>query len=111
MRGWVTLEGLGERRFLVLPLCVGAIAACGWYVSTRRTLRLLPAMVGIAASSVIACVIGSETWCAPSRCDFLQVSSPYIRFTMLYAWNWLRENAHNATFAYTGNNLPYPLFG
>jgi len=111
MRGWLTLEGLFERRFLLLPLCAGAIAAGGWYLARRRKSRLWFPMVGIASSTAVVCAIGSEVWCAPSRCDVLHVSSPYIRSTMLYAWNWVRENTHNATFAYAGNNLPYPLFG
>jgi hypothetical protein len=27
------------------------------------------------------------------------------------AWSWTRQNAHGARVAYTGNNLPFPLWG
>jgi len=30
---------------------------------------------------------------------------------MLDGWRFVRSNVHDATIAYTGNNVPYPLFG
>jgi hypothetical protein len=30
---------------------------------------------------------------------------------MLDAWRWISEHVHHATIAYSGNNVPYPLFG
>jgi hypothetical protein len=111
MGGWLTLEGLVSRGFLAAFFAISLVAAWGWYVAARKMHRFLLPMLAIASIAGVAVVIGSETSCAPFRCDFLQVSSPFIRSTMFYAWSWVRDNAHGATFAYTGNNLPYPLFG
>src|SRR5262249_16839152 len=35
----------------------------------------------------------------------------FIRPTMIDGWRWVDANVHEATIAYTGNNVPYPLAG
>jgi len=53
----------------------------------------------------------SRPWCPPDGCEFLELSSTYIRDPTLLSWAWLNEHVSGATIAYSGNNLPYPLFG
>jgi hypothetical protein len=69
----------------------------------------------VTAAFCAACTlltVGSQTWCGgPEPCTPLNLSSTYIRPTMLDAWRWTNEHMDHATVAYTGNNLPYPLFG
>jgi hypothetical protein len=106
----IDLEALANRRYLVLFLIVAAAMIAAWTVSkkTRFTVPVFAA-VCLAAATVLA--VGSVAWCGPSPCDFLQISPTYIRPPMLEGWDWVGRNTHAATFAYTGNNVPYPLAG
>jgi hypothetical protein len=49
--------------------------------------------------------------CLPYRCEYLDVTSPFIRPNLLLGWKWVAEQTNRSTIAYTGNNLPYPLTG
>ncbi|HEV3218033.1 MAG TPA: glycosyltransferase family 39 protein, partial [Vicinamibacterales bacterium] len=104
------LEALANRRYLVLFLFVASVMIAAWMVSkkTRFTLPAL-AVVSVAATTVLA--VGSEPWCGSSQCDFLRIAPTYIRPAMLDGWDWVERNTHDATFAYAGNNVPYPLVG
>jgi hypothetical protein len=68
-------------------------------------------LVAVAGMASVMLAIGADRFCAPYRCDLLQLSSPFIRSTMLQGWTWVTLNTDHATFAYSGNNVPYPLFG
>jgi len=62
-----------------------------------------------AGCSVLA--VGSQRWCVPDRCDLLNISSTYIRASMMLGWQWVAAHPEPVTFAYSGNNVPYPLTG
>ena len=55
--------------------------------------------------------VGSQKWCAPGRCDLLNISSTYVRATMILGWQWVAEHPGRFTIAYSGHNVPYPLAG
>jgi len=65
----------------------------------------------IAAAASAAATIGSAAWCSAGPCALLTISPTFIRATTLDAWQWTAAHIHNATIAYTGNNVPYPLAG
>ena len=111
MEGWLSLRGLVNVRYFVLFAGLAAFAAISWRITARAPDRRIPIMVGVAALSSAGVAIGSDVWCAPYRCELLQLSSPFIRSTVLNGWDWVTHNTGDVTFAYTGNNLPYPLFG
>jgi hypothetical protein len=62
----------------------------------------------------LACAVvgvASERLCPPTGCAFLDTSPNFIRQTTVDGWAWLAANTAHATVAYTGTNIPYPLFG
>jgi hypothetical protein len=110
MSDWLSLHGVVKYRFLpqFTALAAGAAIVCS--VASRRG-WIGPVAGGLTAVAGMLLAIGGETWCIPSRCDYLQVASPYIRINYLYASRWLAANVTGANVAYTGNNLPYLLSG
>lgn len=68
-------------------------------------------MTGLVGTAAIVLTIASNAACQPDRCDLLSLSSTFIRPPVLEAWDWVAHNTRHAVFAYTGNNVPYPLFG
>jgi Dolichyl-phosphate-mannose-protein mannosyltransferase len=110
MSGWLSLQGLVDRQFLGLFLIFTLAAAGTWHLA-RRGRRLVPAMAAVVGAGCVIVAIGSERWCTPPRCSVLQTSSPFIRASFIMGWRWVGAQIHGATIAYTGNNLPYPLFG
>jgi hypothetical protein len=65
----------------------------------------------VIACACVTLAIGATKWCGDGGCDYLDTTSPYIRSGYLESWQWVSENISNATIAYTGINLPYPLTG
>jgi hypothetical protein len=111
MEGWLSLKGLVNRRSFGLFVGLAGVAAMSWRITVRAPNRRVLVMAGVAALAGAMVAIGSDVRCAPNRCELLQLSSPYIRSTMLRGWDWVTHNTGGVTFAYTGNNVPYPLFG
>ena len=109
MKGWLTLEGPLNRQFLWLALAL-AILGAAWYLAyrARRT------GIGLLACCAVACAVvgvGSERLCGPTGCAFLETPPNFIRTTTQDGWAWMAAHTSLATVAYTGTNVPYPLFG
>jgi hypothetical protein len=96
----------GLLAFIVLT----AVARVAFWLARDR-LWTAPIAVTIAGAAAVALAIGAETWCAPSRCDFLNVAFPHLRLGFLCGSRWLDANAGDANVAYTGINLPFPQAG
>ena len=110
MGGWLSLQGLLNRRYWILFLATVALLAMTW--TLLRNARFgAPILATVCGLAPVLLVVGADKWCAASQCDFLQVSSTFIRLEMNSGWDWVHANTHDATVAYTGNNVPYPLFG
>ena len=92
MGGWLSLRGLVNVRSFVLFAGLAAFAAISWRITARAPDRRIPIMVGVAALSSAGVAIGSDVWCAPYRCELLQLSSPFIRSTVLNGWDWVTHN-------------------
>jgi 4-amino-4-deoxy-L-arabinose transferase-like glycosyltransferase len=109
LRDWLSLRGLIATPFL--PLFVACALAAGWSreLLSRGQPRRRTALLFSAACILVGA--GSQAACPGGGCDFLDLTPSYIRATMIEGWDWVRLHAHGQTIAYTGNNIPYPLFG
>jgi hypothetical protein len=111
MGGWLSLEGILARRYLVGFIGLAGIAAGLVTLLPHKPHRAVPALVALVGASSLTLAVGLQTWCAPERCTLLQISPTFIRAPMFLAWRWVAEHITQATIAYSGNNVPYPLFG
>jgi hypothetical protein len=108
MGGWLALDGIVAPTSRLAFFAVAAISAIAAFALPRIALPIMTTIVAVAATAVC---IGSTTWCGPQRCGLLTLSSTFVRPTMVDGWQWIDANVHDATIAYTGNNVPYPLAG
>jgi hypothetical protein len=108
MRDMLSLRGLVASGYLLLfaGLVVLTFVADRWL---RGGSWLRGALAFTAATAVL--LVFSRTACPPDGCDFLDLTPSFIRSTMFDSWAWVRQNTRGETIAYTGNNVPYPLFG
>jgi hypothetical protein len=108
MRDMLSLRGLVASRYLLLfaGLAVLAYAADRWL---RGGSWIRVAVALCAGASVVLAL--SRTFCPPEGCEYLALTPSFIRSTMFESWAWIRRNTDGETIAYTGNNIPYPLFG
>ena len=111
MQDWLTFDGLITRRFLPwFALVAVAIGGTWWTLRSRPGVQLAATVSLSVVCATVLAAIGAN-WCAPARCEYVDVTSPRIRPNLLNAWRWVAEHTHDATIAYTGINLPYPLTG
>jgi len=111
MAGWLALDGLVTRRFLPWFVVTTTVTAALW-LATRKTPRLaVPTLLIVMASGATVFTLETERLCGIGPCEFLQTTSPYIRPDYLESWRWIDDHITDATIAYTGINLPYPLTG
>lgn len=111
MGGWLTLRGLLPPAFVGWFLAVAGAIGVAWRLGPRETRWAMPFAACLLAATTTALALGGERWCQPVRCDYLDTTSPFIRPNLLTAWDWMTEHTRQATVAYTGINLPYPLTG
>jgi hypothetical protein len=111
MGGWLALNGLLNTEFLVWFGAVAAVIGVIWLATARAARVALPLTASVCIIAAAALAAGGERWCLPSRCDYLDTTSPYIRGNLIFGWRWLDANVKQSTVAYTGINLPYPLAG
>jgi dolichyl-phosphate-mannose-protein mannosyltransferase len=111
MSGWLALNGLVASQFVIGFVALTALMAFVWWLASRSTRWAIPLMVSLCAASATVLAAGGERWCRPSRCDYLDTTSPYIRANLVAGWRWIAANVSRSTIAYTGINLPYPLTG
>ena len=102
MDGWLALNGLVAREFLVWAAAAAAALALVW-IAARRTAQATVALAGLVAAGAIALAVDG------GAC--LDTTSPFIRAGYVESWRWIDDNVTRATIAYTGINLPYPLSG
>src|SRR5438093_8470354 len=111
MDGWLSLAGIVWRSAVPVFLGLALLTACLAYVVSRRPLHGLPALTLLLGAGCAVAGAGSQTCCVPDRCNLLNIAPTYIRSTMILGWQWVAEHRDQGTIAYTGNNVPYPLFG
>jgi hypothetical protein len=107
---WLTFTGMIDRGyvwwFIGLAIASGMVP---WVI--HRTDFAVTALAAMVCAGSISFAVSSPRWCPPVGCQFLELSSTYIRPDMITAWRWFSEHVTGATVAYTGNNLPYALVG
>jgi hypothetical protein len=111
MTGWLSLGGIVGRSSLIWFAGMEAIALALAFVLIRAPRADLAALLVLCAAGSSLFAYGSDVWCVPSRCQFLTPTPIYLRTELIYAWRWVDDNVDGATIAYTGDNVPYPLFG
>jgi hypothetical protein len=109
MRDGPSLRGLIAAPFL--PFFVGCALAAGWSHELRYRGDWLRRTALVFSAACILVSAGSHAACRGGGCDFLDLTPSYIKATLTEAWEWVRLHVHGETIAYTGNNIPYPLFG
>ena len=111
MQGWLSLSGLVQAPFVSFFVALAVAIAAVWRYGPSRSRWAMPfaaCLIGVPATVM---AVGSERWCLPERCEYLDTTSPYIRLNLIYGWRWLDAHVAGSTIAYTGINLPYPLTG
>jgi len=110
MGGWLNLWGLLTPTAWWIALGVAMGAGLLWWLLRRMPSR---AVVVGGAAVVAAAIIarGAMRWCGPAPCEYLQLTSIFLRQTMIDGWRWMEANVSGATVAYTGNNVPYLFVG
>jgi hypothetical protein len=111
MRGWLSLSGLVKPDYVYWCAALAVVMGALWWLGSVGTRWARLSITALVATTTTALAIGGEHWCIPSRCEYLDVTSPHIGMDLVYGWRWMAEHAQNATVAYTGINLPYPLTG
>jgi hypothetical protein len=111
MEGWLTLQGSLSPAFYLGALVLAAAAAL-WLLALRGR----HAGFGLLAYGAVACAclvsgVGVAPGCARTGCDSLETPPNFIRETTRNGWAWMAAHTAHATIAYTGTNVPYPLFG
>src|SRR6185436_16652403 len=105
------LEGILARSYFVGFIGLAGIAAALVVLLSRTPQREAAALAALVGAGSLTLAVGLQTRCAPGRCQLLQISPTFIRSPMFLAWQWVTEHVTAATIAYSGNNVPYPLFG
>jgi hypothetical protein len=105
MSEWLRLDGLVPRSSLALFAALAAAGALAWQLTRRAPHYRAPLLAVLVGGSAVGLARASD------GSDRLALSSIFVRPTLVAGWDFVRANVHDATIAYTGNNLPYPLFG
>ena len=107
---WLTFTGMVDRGYM-WPFTGLAIAGgmVAWVI--RRPDLAVIGLTAMVCAGAIIFAVSSRQWCPPQGCQFLEISSTYIRPDLITAWRWFGEHVTDATVAYAGNNLPYALVG
>lgn len=111
MDGWLTLSGLLTPDAVVWCAALAGLITAAWWAGPRRTRWAVSFAVALVSTAATALAMGSERWCGPAPCRYLDTTSPYIRANLIVGWRWVADHVRDATIAYTGINLPYPLTG
>lgn len=110
MGGWLNLWGLlaSSAWWIALGLALGASLL--WWLLRRAPSRLV---MTAGAAVLVAAIIarGATRSCGEAPCEYLQLTSIFLRQSMIEAWRWMDANVSGATVAYSGNNVPYLLAG
>lgn len=109
-RGWFELGGIVSPNSVALVAAATAAFAAIWFLAGRSR-WVTPVVALLVGSTATILALGEDTRCAPGPCDRLHVSDPFIRAGLSEVWAWMDGHVHDATVAYTGINLPYPLAG
>jgi hypothetical protein len=110
MDHWLDLDGLVTSTSLLGFAALVALMAAVTMAVRRRAL-VLPILGCVVLSTGTVLAFGDDSWCVPGRCESVNVSDPFVRGGLINAWRWTDAHIHEATVAYTGINLPYPLAG
>lgn len=111
MSGWLSLDGLVSRPYLLGFGALAAVIAAGWHWQPRGRSWLAPTAACLVALPSTLLALGAQRWCQPAQCNSLSTTSPYVRADLITGWQWMTDHVRQSTVAYTGNNLPYPLAG
>lgn len=110
MRDWLVLNGLVTSEYLLWFGAVVATLTMTWQLARRAPRLALPIMTVVLLAVGAGLSVASERACT-GACNYLDTTSPFILHDYVEAWRWLDDNLRDATIAYTGINLPYPLTG
>ena len=111
MAGWMALDGLVPSPYWLMFGLLAAAIALAWRVRPAAVRWLVPAGVALVAAAAGVVAVASTVQCSGEPCAYLSTTSPHIRPSLVESWQWVDDHVHDATVAYTGINLPYPLTG
>jgi len=109
MKDWLALNGLVRPAYLAsFGVVVSAMVATVALMRRAKRFAVPIATAALLTASTTVAVAAGHT---RQSGELLDTTWPYIRGDLLDAWSWLDDNLRDATIAYTGINLPYPLTG
>jgi hypothetical protein len=108
--GAFSLDGLVLPGYVSWFAVTVVVMGAGWLLLRR----LAPALLFAGMAAAVACgatllAVVAPRWCG--ECIYLNTTPTFIREAYLMSWQWVNSNVSDATIAYTGINLPYPLSG
>jgi hypothetical protein len=99
MEGWLRLNGLLTPAFLAWFGVLAALMGLTWWATSRAPRLAIPLTVCLCAGAATVLAAGGEQWCGPRRCDYLDVTSPFIRPTLVASWEWIATHINGSTIA------------
>jgi hypothetical protein len=110
MGDWLALDGVvAPDSLAIFAACAAMTAGVSWVAARLR----VPSSWAVVAVCVGAVGL-SVGWPFSKSADSLglrSLSPTYVRAGMVAGWKWTTSHVVDSVVAYSGNNVPYPLFG
>ena len=110
MGDWLALDGVVAPDSLRLFAACAAMTACVAWLAARLRVPAIWA-VAVVCVGVAGLTAGWPFSKSSDSLGLLSLSPTYVRAGMVAGWEWTTNHVADSVVAYTGNNVPYPLFG
>jgi hypothetical protein len=110
MGDWLALDGVVARDSLGLFAACAAITLCVAWAAARLSVSSMWAVIAVCVGAA-GLTVGWPVSKSADSLGLLSLSPTYVRAGMVAGWDWTTHHVVDAVVAYSGNNVPYPLFG
>ena len=110
MGDWLALDGIVARDSLGLFAACAAITLCVAWAAARLSVSSMWAVIAVCVGAA-GLTVGWPVSKSADSLGLLSLSPTYVRAGMVAGWDWTTNHVVDSVVAYSGNNVPYPLFG
>jgi hypothetical protein len=110
MGDWLALDGVVARDSLGLFAACAAITICAAWVAARLSVSSVWAVIAVCVGAA-GLTVGWPLSKSADSLGLLSLSPTYVRAGMVAGWEWTTNHVVDSVVAYSGSNVPYPLFG